>query len=278
MQYGITLAGMGADVGTIPELAYEAEQAGWDGVFIWDEIFGADPWVLLTAIAMRTKRIRMGALLTPLSRRRPWKLASETATLDNVSNGRLILIVGLGAVDAGFKNVREETDRKTRAAMLDEGLEILTGMWREEAFTYQGEYYRVQDAALTVRLIQSPRIPIWVVGAWPRKKSMQRVNRFDGILPEGKRPDGTSFNVAPDDIREIQAYIMARRSQSTPFDIVVQNESPGHEREQVRVLARPWAEAGVTWWIENPWASVWIPHDVEGLRTRIRQGPPRLDG
>jgi len=278
MQYGITLAGMGADVGTIPELAYEAEQAGWDGVFIWDEIFGADPWVLLTAIAMRTKRIRMGALLTPLSRRRPWKLASETATLDNVSNGRLILIVGLGAVDAGFENVREETDRKTRAAMLDEGLEILTGMWREEAFTYQGEYYRVQDAALTVRLIQSPRIPIWVVGAWPRKKSMQRVIRFDGILPEGKRPDGTSFNVAPDDIREIQAYIMARRSQSTPFDIVVQNESPGHEREQVRVLARPWAEAGVTWWIENPWASVWIPHDVEGLRTRIRQGPPRLDG
>jgi hypothetical protein len=105
---------------------------------------------------------------------------------------------------------------------------------------------------------------------------MQRVIRRDGILPEGKRPDGTSFNLSPDDIRGLQASILAQRSSATPFDIVVQNESPGHDREQALTLVRPWAEAGVTWWTENPWASEWISHDVEGLRTHIRQGPPRL--
>jgi alkanesulfonate monooxygenase SsuD/methylene tetrahydromethanopterin reductase-like flavin-dependent oxidoreductase (luciferase family) len=276
MKYGITLAGMGVSFINLPALALQAENAGWDGVFIWDEMFGPDAWVVMTAIAAQTTRIRIGALLTPLSRRRPWKVASETVTLDHISNGRLILAVGLGAVETGFENVGEETDRKLRAQMLDESLDVLDGLWTGESFSYLGNYFQLREVSLGFRPIQRPRIPIWVAGAWPREKSMRRVLRCDGILPEGKRSDGTSFNVSPEDVRAIQDYVQKRRALDSPFDIVIQNESPGDDREQARVLSQPWEEAGTTWWIENPWASKWIANkDADGLQERVLQGPPR---
>jgi len=276
MKYGITLAGMGVSFRELPALALQAEYSGWDGIFIWDEMFGPDAWVVMTAIAAETTRIRIGALLTPLSRRRPWKVASEVATLDHFSNGRLILAVGLGAVDTGFANVGEETDRKIRAQMLDEALDVLDGLWTGESFSYSGNYYNLQDVSLGFRPLQTPRIPIWVAGAWPREKSMRRVLRCDGILPEGKRIDGTSFNVSPEDVHAIQVYVQKRRTPESPFDIAIQNESPGDDREQARALSQPWEEAGATWWIENPWASKWIVNKNEsGLQARVLQGPPR---
>jgi alkanesulfonate monooxygenase SsuD/methylene tetrahydromethanopterin reductase-like flavin-dependent oxidoreductase (luciferase family) len=125
MKFGMTLAGMGAGFADLPDLSREAEEHGWDGVFVWDEMFGPDAWVVMTAIAAQTRSIRIGALLTPLSRRRPWTVASQTATLDHLSRGRLVLVVGLGAVDTGFANAGEETDRRLRAERLDEGLDIL---------------------------------------------------------------------------------------------------------------------------------------------------------
>ena len=276
MKYGITLAGMGVSFRKLPALALQAENSGWDGVFIWDEMFGADAWIVMTAIAAQTTQIRIGALLTPLSRRRPWKVASEAATLDHFSNGRLILAVGLGAVDTGFANVGEETDRKIRAQMLDESLDVLDGLWNGESFSHSGNHYNLQDVSLGFRPLQTPRIPIWVAGAWPREKSMRRVIRCDGILPEGKRTDGTSFNVSPDDVGAIQVYLQKRRTLESPFDIVIQNESPGDDRKQARALSQPWEEAGATWWIENPWASKWIVDKNEiGLQERVLQGPPR---
>jgi alkanesulfonate monooxygenase SsuD/methylene tetrahydromethanopterin reductase-like flavin-dependent oxidoreductase (luciferase family) len=260
----------------LPALALQAEHSGWDAIFIWDEMFGPDAWIVMTAIAAKTSRVRIGALLTPLSRRRPWKVASEAATLDHFSNGRLILAVGLGAVDTGFANVGEETDRKLRAQMLDESLDILNGLWTGEALSYSGEHYPLLDVSLGFRPLQKPRIPVWAAAAWPRPKSMQRAIRCDGILPEGKRADGTSFNVSPEDVRAIQTFVQERRTLDSPFDIVIQNESPGDDPEQARALARPWEEAGATWWIENPWASKWISDkDQKGLQTRILQGPPR---
>ena len=123
------------DARTAADFAHEAEQAGWDGFFVWEPVWGIDAWVALTAAAMRTERIRLGTLLTPLSRMRPWKLASETVTLDHLSGGRVILSVGLGAIDTGFEAFGEVTDRKTRAELLDEGLDILTGLWRRQPFT-----------------------------------------------------------------------------------------------------------------------------------------------
>ncbi|NJN54371.1 MAG: LLM class flavin-dependent oxidoreductase [Anaerolineae bacterium] len=125
--------------------AEAAEAAGWDGFFVWEPVWGNDPWVTLAAIAVRTQHIRLGTLLTPLSRRRPWKLASETATLDHLSNGRVILSVGLGAPDTGFANFGEVIDRKTRAELLDEGIDILSGLWQGQPFNYEGKQYHITE-------------------------------------------------------------------------------------------------------------------------------------
>ncbi|HZC76599.1 MAG TPA: LLM class flavin-dependent oxidoreductase, partial [Ktedonobacterales bacterium] len=146
MQYGFVIPR--GDIHSIVGLAQDAEAAGWDGVFYWDGICipGAgemhDPWVTLAAIALRTQRVRIGAMLTPIARRRPWKLARETVTVDHLSGGRLVLPVGLGALDdLGFAGVGEPTDRKARAELLDEGLAILTGLWSGEPFSFTGKHY-----------------------------------------------------------------------------------------------------------------------------------------
>jgi len=271
------------DMLIIPELAQEAEQGGWDAVFLPDCISintesapispGYDPWVMLTAIALRTERLRIGTMLTPISRRRPWKLARETTTLDHLSRGRLILPVGLGALDdAGFGQVGEVTDRKARAEMLDEGLEILTGLWSGQTFSFAGKHYQVRDLTFLPPPVQSPRIPIWVVGAWPRQKSMQRVLRWDGLLPAKLNADGSFGDVTPADIQAMKAYIDEHRSQTTPFDIVVEGRTPGADHAQAVAQVRQWAEAGATWWLEAMWSA---PNGPDDVRARIRQGPPR---
>jgi alkanesulfonate monooxygenase SsuD/methylene tetrahydromethanopterin reductase-like flavin-dependent oxidoreductase (luciferase family) len=144
------------DIRAVGELAHEIEEAGWDGAFYWDGIAvgvpGFDPWVVLAVMGMRTERVRLGLLLTPPSRRRPWKLARETLSIDHLTNGRLIVPVGLGAVDdAGFANVGEPVDRVTRAELLDESLEILTGLWTGEPFSYQGKHYQISELQLLPR-------------------------------------------------------------------------------------------------------------------------------
>ncbi|MFL5658077.1 MAG: LLM class flavin-dependent oxidoreductase [Ktedonobacteraceae bacterium] len=276
MQYGLTLPTT-VDARTLAELAHEAEEVGWDGVFYWDIIFGNDPWVALAAVAMRTERIRMGTMLTPVSRRRPWKLAGETVALDHLSNGRLILPVGLGAPDTGFDKVGEETDRKVRAKMLDEGLDVLTGLWSGQPFSYSGEHYHIQDVTFSPTPLQSPRIPIWVVGAWPRMKSMRRVLRYDGVLPMKMNDDGSFAEMTPADIQAMKTFIDEQRSQTSPFDIVMEGETPGDDHEKAAAIVRPLAQAGVTWWLEAVWASPQTRGGLEGMRTRIKQGPPRID-
>ncbi|HEX8681220.1 MAG TPA: LLM class flavin-dependent oxidoreductase, partial [Ardenticatenaceae bacterium] len=183
MKFGFVLPF--GDARAVANLARDAEQAGWDGIFVWEPVWGIDAWVSLAAAAMQTERIRLGTMLTPISRMRPWKLASETVTLDHLSIGRVTLSVGLGALDSGFEAFGEVTDRKTRAELLDEGLDILTGLWRGQPFNYDGKHYKVKETDFVVppAPVQQPRIPIWVVGAWPRPKSMQRVLRYDGLLP-----------------------------------------------------------------------------------------------
>ena len=183
MKYGFVLPR--GDARTAADFALAAESAGWDGFFVWEPVWGVDAWVSLTAAAMKTARIRLGTMLTPLSRMRPWKLASETATLDNLSGGRVILAVGLGAIDTGFAEFGEVTDRKQRAELLDEGLDILTGLWQGQPFNYQGKHYQIKETTffLPAPPVQKPRIPIWVVGAWPAQKSLRRVLKYDGLLP-----------------------------------------------------------------------------------------------
>lgn len=281
MRYGFIIPS--GDVHALVDLAHEAEVSGWDGVFYPDcihiEVAGAtgltfDPWTVLAAVAVRTQRVRIGAMLTPVSRRRPWKLARETVTVDHLSNGRLILPVGLGALDdGGFGKVGEPTDRKLRAELLDEGLAILTGLWSGQPFSFHGAHYHVEEMTFLPPPVQMPRIPIWVVGAWPRPRSMERVLRYDGLLPNKLNPDGTMGTVTPADIQAMAAYIAEHRTLTTPFDIVMEGETPGDDHERASAIVQPFAAAGVTWWMEARWTG---QNDAEWLRTRIRQGPPRV--
>ena len=273
MHYGFIVPK--GDPRTVARLAREAERAGWDGVFCWDginvgEMETYDPWVVMAAMAMQTEHVRLGAMLTPPARRRPWKLARETMTLDRLSGGRLVLPVGLGALDdGGFSKVGEPTDRKVRAQLLDESLEILTGLWSGEPFSYEGEHYRLEEMIFLPTPLQRPRIPIWVVGAWPSKRSMSRALRYDGLLAYTTRGE-----VTPEDVRAMRAYVEENRSAKTPFDIVWEGQTPGDDSEEAASIVRPFAEAGATWWIESPWTP---PNEPDDLRRRIEAGPPRVE-
>ena len=271
MKFGFVLPY--GDAREAAELARAAEMAGWDGFFVWEPVWGMDAWVCLAAAAMVTERIRLGTLLTPLSRMRPWKLASETVTLDRLSNGRVILAVGLGAIETGFTAFGEETDRVRRAELLDEGLAILTGLWSGQPFQFDGRHYHVRPAEHMPPPppVQQPRIPIWVVGAWPSRKSMARALRYDGLLPQLLSP---SRQAGPDEIREMVSYIAEHRAAGTPYDIVVDGETPGDRPDQARELLRPWREAGATWWIESRWGIIDDPQRMKLTRLRIEQGPP----
>lgn len=249
------------------ELAAEAEAAGWDGVFSWDGIaIGEgdtyDPWVTMAAMAMRTEHVRLGAILTPPSRRRPWKLARESMTLDRLSGGRLVLPVGLGALDdAAFGNVGEATDTRVRAEMLDESLAILEGLWSGVPFGFDGRHYRFGPMTFRPTPVQLPRIPIWVVGAWPKERSVRRALRYDGIMPQTGEPAA---------IHDLTAFIARERPTAAgPLDIVVEGTTrDAEDATAVRALA----DAGATWWIESDWTGA----TVESLRARIAAGPPRI--
>jgi Luciferase-like monooxygenase len=277
MRYGFVAPG--GDAAAVAGLAREAEAAGWDGLFYPDGMAFAepmpwyDPWVVLAAVAVATSRITIGPMLTPVSRRRPWKLARETVTLDHLSHGRLTLPVGLGAVDT-FGPFGEATDRKTRAELLDEGLDVLTGLWAGEPFRYEGKHYRVGPVTFLPKPVQQPRIPIWVVGAWPSERSMRRPLRYDGLLPNKLGADGTSGDLTPDDVRAMAVYVAEHRTAEGPFEIVVEGTTPGDDPGAATATVREWAEAGATWWLEAMWTA---PNGPEELLARIRQGPPRLE-
>ena len=265
MKAGIILNA--GDPRTQTDLATEAEAAGWDGVFTWDGIaLGPtetfDPWALMAACAVRTEKVTLGAVVTPPSRRRPWKLAREAMTVDRLSNGRLVLPVGLGALDdSAFGNVGEPTEARVRAELLDETLAILEGLWTGEPFGFDGRHYRFEPMVFRPTPVQRPRIPIWVVAVHTSERSMARALRYDGIVTQVADP--ATF-------AEIAATVRARRDGGAqPFEIVAQGSTPP-DRTRARAIVRPWADAGATWWLDADWESA----TVESLRRRIGAGPP----
>jgi hypothetical protein len=276
MKYGFVLPY--GDARIAADFARDAEAAGWDAFFVWEPVWGVDAWVSLAAAAMQTERIRLGTMLSPLSRMRPWKMASETATLDNLSGGRVILAVGLGAVDTGFAEFGEETDRKTRAELLDESLDIITGLWQGQPFRYEGKHYQVRPTEFMPPdpPVQQPRIPIWVVGAWPRERSMKRVLRYDGLLPNVMTGDGQHREATPDDLRAMAAYVEANRTAGTPFDIIMEGETPGEDPVAGASIVQEWAEAGATWWLEALWNESRDATGQKAVHKRLLQGPPRV--
>lgn len=263
-------------------LAQEAEAHGWDGFFTWDgisvgELDTWDPWALLGALAVSTERIRLGAMIFPLARRRPWKVARESVTVDHLSGGRLVLPVGLGAADdGGFSRVSgEATTTRGRAERLDDALAILERAWSGERFSYAGTHHRVTDLLLRPRPVQRPRVPVWVVGAWPSERSMGRAARWDGVIPQPR-----SGSLTPDDVREVAAWVRQRRralAETEPGrflgepDVVVEGVLPD-DPQAAAAHARELADAGATWWVESRWDG--SRDTPEALLDRVRQGPP----
>lgn len=165
------------------------------------------------------------------------------------------------------------TDRKKRAELLDEALEIITGLWHGQPFSFKGKHYQIKPTKfyLPSPPVQQPRIPIWVVGAWPHMKSMQRVLKYDGLLP-AKMVDKKHVEVKPEDLREMNEFIEANRTETTPFDIIVEGQTPSDDSVKATEIIRPWVKAGATWWIE----AMWGDSDVEHIRTRLQHPPPRI--
>lgn len=268
-----------ASYGTIDqvlEMAREAEAHGWDGVFTWDGISVSamdtyDPWTLLGAMAMVTERVRLGAMVFALPRRRPWKVAREAITVDHLSNGRLVMPVALGATpDAGIAKVNTDTaDRKVRAQRLDETLAFLAKAWTGEPFTFEGEQYQTGEMVFRPVPVQRPRVPIWNVGAWPRERSMRRAILWDGVI--AMDVNDPFAHVTPEMVREIAAWVRDHREIDAPFDIVVEGVTEDDDAARERTVAL--AEAGATWFIESRWDA---ERDTpERLLERVRQGPPR---
>ena len=274
MKFGIALPYV--DARTIANLAQLAEETGWDGVFIGDAIWCVDPMIALTAAAMLTSRIHLGVMVVPVPLRKPWKIASESAALDNLSNGRLILGLATGAVWMGWQGFPDEvTDTRTRAEMLDETIDILTLLYRGKQFDYDGRHYHLRLTQLDEQYyppppVQQPRIPLWAVGAWPRRKSMRRILKCDGLLPQKMNSEGKFEEVLPADICEMKAYIDANRTLDTLFDIIVEGKTGGMVHDQLQEKLSPWTEAGATWWIEGMWGD-----SQEAVSERLRQGPPK---
>ena len=277
MNYGFSLPNFGAawHPRLLADLAYEAEQAGWDGVFLWDHIsFGVempmgDPWVALAAMAMRTERVKLGPMVTPLARRRPWKVARETVSLDHLTHGRLILGVGLGHPPSkDFSDFGDAADGKVRAEQLDEGLAILAGLWSGDPFRFVGKHYAIQETRFLPRPVQSPRIPIWVAGYWPHHAPLRRAARWDGLAFGGH---WSGAPVTPADLQKVVTTVQSERPADLPFDVMWGTALADDPEARAATIAA-YGAAGVTWWVEgvDPWRD-----SVEVIHAQIRRGPPR---
>jgi alkanesulfonate monooxygenase SsuD/methylene tetrahydromethanopterin reductase-like flavin-dependent oxidoreductase (luciferase family) len=263
VRYGICLANIGtfSDPGVPVELAQAAEANRWDGVFSWDHLAfvwgspAADPWTVLAAIAATTARVKVGTAVTPLARRRPHVLAHQVATLDNLSGGRVIFGAGLGGSPAEFARFGEPADAKVRAAMLDEGLDVLRRLWSGEEVTHRGDHYTVDGVTLAPTPVQA-QLPVWIGGNRPA--SLRRAAKWDGWLADSADPTG--MTLSPEDVaRSIDAI-----GRGDGFDVAVLGE---RERGDPQAYER----AGATWWLENL-------HDHRGssdeVLALVTAGPP----
>jgi hypothetical protein len=279
LRYGLYVPNFGkaSYAASLADLASEAERSRWDGFFLWDHIREwdqrvplCDSYTALAAIAMKTKRIRIGTTVTPLPRLKPWVVARQTASLDHLSNGRLILGVGLGGEESvGYEKFGEPSESQVLAEKLDESLSIITGLWSGKAFSFQGKHYRIERTAFLPTPMQKPRIPIWVGGFWPKRTPFRRAAKWDGAVPllVPGRP------VKPDDLHDVLTYINSQRTVADPFDAAVIGWTVSNDPKKNAQKIAPYFEAGMTWWLESLYTKRDSPED---MRARIRKGPPRI--
>ncbi len=273
MRFGVYVPTSGEyDVATLAALAREVEELGYDGMFLWDNILTTfddsgrldDSTVALTAVVLATERIHCGLLVTPLARRRPWKVAKEAATLDRLSGGRLILGVGVGGA-WDFAPFNEVPQGPGRAEMLDEALAVITACWTGEDVHHVGRHYTVEGARMLPTPVQQPRIPIWTAGYWPGTAPFRRAARWDGVAPLRAGEDFAGLT-APE-LAQCLGYIRAHRPHDAPLDAVF-----FHTEADDGARVEEYERAGATWWLEstNP-----AKETLAKFRARLRAGPPR---
>ena len=287
MHFSINIPNFGdfADARTVAKVGTAAEAAGWDALFVWDHVvhdkrmrrgqpFG-DPWMLLTAAALATSRLRLGTLVTPVARRRPEQLARQVATLDALSGGRVVFGAGLGGpIEDEFASFGDTTDSVVLAERLDEGLELLSRYWSGETVDHDGPHYRVRQTALLPATVQRPRPPVWIAGYWPNRRPMRRAAKWDGAVPLFKSaPHGEA--PSPDEVRDVAGYIAQQRGEraTEPFEIVVGGVT---ETSTAAAQLRSLQEAGATWWDERQVQANDDYFRAEAVLRRVQAGPPSI--
>lgn len=278
MRYAISVPNFGdfADPTVTIGLARDAEAAGWDAFFLWDHLLAwngnvvADPWTLLAAIAVSTDRIRLGTMVTPLPRRRPWQVVRQVVTLDHLSKGRAVLGVGLGFPPREeFELFGEPGDARVRAEMLDEALDVVTGLMTGEPFTYDGRHFHLDGVEFAPRPAQRPRVPIWVAGSWPARPPFRRAARYDGVVPILMDANGEEILIDVPTMREVVAYTDEHRTSDGSFDRVFTGYLPDDQTD-AKVIADELSSFGVTWWQVGSG----MGEPLDDVRDRVRRGPP----
>ena len=279
IKYGLALIQFNefADPDLVIEFAVEAENAGWDGIFICDHLhFSREPvnsiaetWILMSAIAAKTKKIKIGTNVTPLPRYHPWQFAKMAATLDVLSNGRLILGIGIGGPEVEFEAFGEKYDTKILAEKLDESLDIIQGLWTGEPFSYSGKYYTIDKVCLLPKPTQTPRIPLILGGTWPNKKPFIRAAKFDGAMPIHKN---FPQELNAEEVKKINTLIMENRDSTNNFEIMISGTGFFTPEKRIEMI-KPYIDAGITWWLEH--VNTLMQPSVEAMRKLVQQGPPK---
>jgi alkanesulfonate monooxygenase SsuD/methylene tetrahydromethanopterin reductase-like flavin-dependent oxidoreductase (luciferase family) len=271
-RYAVGLPNVGpfADPRALVELGVAAEEQGWDGVFLWDHLLYHDPdWgvansvVVASAIAARTSRVRLGVLMLALPRRRVQVVARETATLDQLSGGRLVFGAGIGSMDAEYAAFGEDPDLRVRAERLDESLELLDALWSGAPVpTAPGHEVRMRPTP-----VQRPRVPVWCAGRWPNRPGFRRSARWDGVVATFV-DSGRTVPTPVSDVADMVRFVAAERGSLDGFDVGIEGSTSPSDAAEV---IAPYAEAGITWWVE---AMGWWRGGVDAARSRVLAGPP----
>jgi alkanesulfonate monooxygenase SsuD/methylene tetrahydromethanopterin reductase-like flavin-dependent oxidoreductase (luciferase family) len=259
------------------DIILEAEDAGWDGFFLWDHLMfpwpieTAEPWTVLSAASSLTEKIILGTAVTPVTRRRPQVLAKQLVTLDELSGGRVVLGAGLGGggkQDAGkeFSAFGEPNDYNTLAEVGDEALDVIIGLWKEENFSYNGKHFHVDNVTFLPKPVQEPRIPIWIGGI--TKPAIRRAAKYDGWISIGPSPTVGEKGLSLKKIEQFIKEIKELRGSSS-FDVCYGLEFP--EEPELKKLIAHGEEIGITWMQEMIFG---LKYNKEEVFERIRSGPP----
>jgi alkanesulfonate monooxygenase SsuD/methylene tetrahydromethanopterin reductase-like flavin-dependent oxidoreductase (luciferase family) len=278
IHYGLDVATTGdwADPNVLVELAVAAETAGWDGFFVWDILLPAgdettpvaDPWIALAAIAARTQRIRIGALVTPLPRRQPWTVAKQVASLDVLSGGRVIFGAGIGWKPEELTQFGRAAEPALRAEQLEEALSILDALWRGERLDFQGTHYTVRDVALHPVPLQRPGPPVWLAAGWPHRRPLRRAARGDGVYLMTDN-QATHQRLTAADVRDAVAALRAIRPDLSAFEVAVNTDTAALDEAEAAANVQALVDAGATWLVEL------TPDTLDEHRALIARGPVR---